>query len=183
MVELLIKLCEKLIELIQYRETVKKSIFESHIDPIYQSIKQIVSDYRQVLDDAEAMLQLSPERLSDVTKLLSDRRKVLLQAREELAAYSNALSTVSEETEVAKFASICANVINVVVDKPTYPYPQKSILSSLHNALSILEKNPPSSDRIKFALFEVKKYRKKVDMNWNAVVSDYHELKIKCFPI
>jgi|LGVF01.1.fsa_nt_gb hypothetical protein len=80
MLDLLLKLIDKLVELLKEREAANRRMFEDHIEPIYKDVQTIVDDYRQVLssvmqqlEDPTIPLDGSPYKTMQVVKKMLGR--------------------------------------------------------------------------------------------------------------
>ncbi len=94
-IDLLLKACEKVVQLVQYRSAREKRFFDEVIEPLFRSAEAAAGDYYAFLDSCNRELQGSGIADSTVRKLADERARMKL-ARTSVCATAGALRASGE---------------------------------------------------------------------------------------
>jgi hypothetical protein len=128
MIDALIKVIDRLIQLVETRKRFNRQMFEDHIDPIYKDLQAIVDDYREIILAIET--KLNRGKTEKVLKELITRREKYARVRDEVKKYADALANAKLNEDVYNFAQSCGNLF---LFEPTMRRgsPVRSALTSL----------------------------------------------------
>lgn len=176
MLDLFLKLIDKLTALLKERDTANRRLFEDHIEPIYQNVQTIVDDYRQVLSSVTQQLEDPNIHLDAVIKELKNRRKKYERIRIELEKYSAALHKSRPEGKVGQFTYACYHLLE---SEPTAKS-KRMMMTPLTSLLDDLEEfnhtDFPKADIVHIAAM----YSQEVDWNWRQIAQCYFDLRTEC---
>lgn len=132
--DLILKLIDKLIELLKVRKKHNRTFFEDHIEPIYSMLRIVVDDYIQIFEGAKYQLQDDSINLPTIHKMLMSRRKKRELVRKELAKYSNAVFNSEGNDKIKEFAYLCWRLI---ILHPCYDGDSSYVICSQASSLII----------------------------------------------
>ena len=182
MLELFLKLIEKLIALSKEKKSIDRRLFEDHIDPIYQNIQIIVDDYRSVFASIEEHIADDAVPLKAIIDNLKARRRKQERIRKEMSKYAWALynSRYQDKGKVSKFSNACFNLLK---KEPTMPdpvvgmTPLTSLLEELERYSELNKHEAISRDRL---VELAARYSSGIDRRWQKVAQHYYELRTEC---
>src|SRR5262249_55234711 len=91
MVDAIIRVIDRLIQLVEIRKRFNRQMFEDHIDPIYKDLQIVIDDYREIILAIETILNrgVKPQK---VLEELITRREKYARVRDEIKKYAEALA-------------------------------------------------------------------------------------------
>jgi hypothetical protein len=123
--DLVSKLLDRLIQLATFRRELNRRVFESHVEPIFEGLRPIVDDYRQMFQQVDRLLTDPTVPLLAVVKEIHRIREKYRPARSEIYEYASALSEANLSDDVKRFAQVC---IRLVLHQPTEGGPEDSVV-------------------------------------------------------
>jgi hypothetical protein len=186
MLELFLKLVDRVIDLLRERASIDRVFFMDHVDPIFSDLRKIVDDYLGTLTEAKARLMDATTPVDETVAWLGERRHTLRRVRTEIQKYSDALvendrrrlSTGAPSDDAANFAYAVYNVLTV---EPTtvLPRPWQTAYTSLLEDLDHARILDPEGLR-KFGVNAVGRYLNELTKRWDQAETFYYALRVKC---
>jgi hypothetical protein len=175
MVDALIKVIDRLIQLVEIRKRFNRQMFEDHIGPIYKDLQAVIDDYREIILDVENKLNTPGLKPEKVLEELITRRKKYARLRDEVKKYSDALANAKLNEDVYEFALKCGNLF---VFEPTMPRPSplRSALTSLIEDFAYVIEGRREKPRDSLS-FLVSDYNYRLDQCWDDISSKYFQLR------
>ena len=108
--DLFLKLIDKIIELLKVREGRKVQAFKEIVEPLFNDMSLVVSDYFSFFGVVANRLAAEPAAtdLEEVLQSLRERRQQLLHIRIKVRAMADALSSDVKDENVVRFAEAIA---------------------------------------------------------------------------
>ena len=108
--ESILKLLERLRELLELRENQSQVLFEVHIEPIYSMVGKVTDDYLHLFKQTLDQLTDNSRSLPIILEKLVNRRKKLELVRKGLAKCSSSLYDFSGD-QIKEFVCLCNRLI------------------------------------------------------------------------
>ena len=115
-IALLLRAADHISRLIEKPEERTRALFLDHIDPLYQDLRRIMDDYRQILDWALTQLKDVSVPVGELSAKLRQKREQNLRLREEMRKYTTRLLSKFADDQIEKF---CISALKLLVMNPT----------------------------------------------------------------
>ena len=196
MLDLLLELIDRLVQLRTVHVSRGRELFNDHIDPIYQDMAKVIKEYRNTLYQLEDSFRAGDSTLEEIIKDLKVKRRENAPLRQKLDKYalvlSGGLRQRSEVKCVEEFAMYCFEVLNIE------PFGSRgninsSLYTSLITDLEIIEGlercstgrsewDKPSKTFFSLPMIYtpqivVDEYSKAIDKGWGMVTESYVKLR------
>ena len=106
----------KLIDLVRERREVDRRLFDDHVEPIFQSMRQIAKDYLRLFASVNSKLRDRQVPVAEALRYLETSRAELAPLRSEMTRYAAALLESRQPQAILHFATRCYELISV--DQP-----------------------------------------------------------------
>ena len=104
MLDIAMHILDKLIDLTKLRSDKRKAVFTNHIEPIFEMVKAVYTDYQDMLNDVEEAIDAGKSR-NELVELVKKRRRLEERTRIELEKYTeHFLYWKPEDDELHDFA-------------------------------------------------------------------------------
>jgi hypothetical protein len=174
MVDALIRVIDRLTQLLEITKRFNRQIFEDHIGPIYKDLQVIIDDYREIILAIETKLNtgVTIEKLLDELVL---RREKYARVRDEVKKYAHALADAKLNEDVYEFARSCLDLFQFEPTMPRGSYVQSAITSLMEDIDFVT--TYPSEKRSLSRL--INEYKLRLGYHWNDVSWKYFQLRAK----
>lgn len=176
LIDLIIKLTEKLAGLLKLREERGRRIFEDHVEPIFHDLRTVYEDYKQLLIEAESMFNGNEHTVPDVILFLTKRRSKYEATRKGITQYISILRESERENLIDDFI---LKALMLLSSEPTFDS-RRTIYTKCTSLLSDLRYLV--SDEIQHVPKEpidlVKAYKRDIDGWWEIISESYFELRV-----
>lgn len=191
MLDAILQIIDRLIQLTEYREDRKRSAFENHVNPIFNELKTIYDDYRALLIDTQKLLEQPETTFLDIVHILRERREDYQRIRSEVARYTNILTNTNNlDKDIQKFATTAIEVIQpklgnlnevgkslgVSGSRISQLLSQFLLIISIENKNSI--RNWEQTRQLLVSVLECS--QSDLEVRWNAVCNEYYHLRLTC---
>jgi hypothetical protein len=116
MVELFLKLIDRLIDLLERQKKSKRAIFTDHIEPLFTDLAQIHSDYLTSLNEIAELIN-DPARSGLAIRFeVAKRQRAFAPLRAKVAALSKAISAADFDKPIKDFADEVCNYFVIATE-------------------------------------------------------------------
>lgn len=143
--ESVIKVVDRLTDLLKYRHGRRKELFTAIIEPLFNDLLTMHADYMKMFDDCSQQLSHNEVPIQQIAELLRQRRQVYEGLRIKSRAIINSLATADFEPEAKSFLEAAAYHIPDGRLGPIMSTPSGMLLSRLYKSSGILIDTPPSA--------------------------------------
>ncbi len=177
-----VRVIDRFIELLKYRQTKRKEFFLEIIEPLFNDLMVMHTDYITMFDDCRSQL-FSNAPLSEVAEELRKRRSTYEGLRVKAQAITESLRTADVDPEIKRFLMVAAfHIPTGEISEVSTVTTATSILRRLYTAselmdVPILEGRAPVGDR-KDILNMVIDTSNNIRQRWAVICETYIRAKI-----
>ena len=174
MVDIFLKVVDRLISLLKERERNRRESFFDIVEPLYIAMLPVVDDYFKIfweLRDITYSWDIGPETVAPVRSKLINRREKMYVERSRVISLAKALRQGSKDEEIKMFAEEVINFFSAFEHT-------KDVTSATH-FIDMLSKNPFGFNAT-MNFFEMSKWAiNKMSKSWMRINEIYGVLKIE----
>jgi predicted protein tyrosine phosphatase len=111
--EIILKLIEKLGELLIISRKRHRTLFEDHIQPIYSMVEEVTNNYLHIFEYTRKQLEDDTINLSEIVSTLLEHRKECELVRRKLEKYSKAMKRMKCRDDIEEYAYLCLWLVHV----------------------------------------------------------------------
>jgi len=178
MVDAIIRVIDRLIQLVEIRKRFNRQMFEDHIDPIYKNLQIVIDDYREIILAIETKLNrgVKPQ---EVLEELITRRERYARVRDEVKKYAEALANAKAKLNehVYEFARSSRDLFLFEPTMQLRASPIRSALSSLIDDLAYAIEHPDSCGPHVIGRVLIGRYKAGIAYHWDDISSKYFQLR------
>ena len=172
LVEATISVVDRFLELLRFKKKLSREVFDDHVEPIFQDLAIINSDYYTMLSEISEMARKPGSSKGEIEAYLRVRRETLAPLRTKVASLADAIHAIDDETPLEKFG------------KSVIDYFDHSTRSSLTGYTTLLDLVSHSSFYEDDSHHDVRKLvaevKGNIERRWKGVTVSYAEVKLHC---
>ena len=153
LIESVVKTVDRFTDLLKYRQARRKELFVTVIEPLFNDLMVMHTDYMKMFDECWSELLDNKVPLADIANALRQRRAVYVGLRVKARAITESLNSYDTQPPIKKFLSAAAYHIPDGELGPVMSTPSGMVLNRLYAASGTLVDipheagNSPTGDR------------------------------------
>lgn len=181
--ESVVKVVDRLTDLLKYRQGRRKELFTNVIEPLFNDLMVMHADYMKMFDDCWHQLLDNKVPLRQIAETLRQRRQVYEGLRIKSRSITDGLADADLEPEIKSFLKAAAYHIPDGELGPVMSTPSGMVLSRLYGASDSLIDTPhsandsPNGDR-KAVLDLVIATANHIRQRWGWICEEYVRVKV-----
>lgn len=176
MIDLILSLLDRLKDLVIIHTENRRKLFEDHLEPLFNDLTAIHTDYRSSFQAIHDMLVDGALSYQEIKEKTTELRAGLLHVRQKVRAYADALSENDKRPdEAAELMVAIALYFMCATGDEDAEDPLVTRYTTLISILSGLDGSPMYREA---AVEEVSKLIVSVDNSWNWIVESYGAARV-----
>ena len=178
MIDIFIKLVEKIIELLKTRHESKEKVFKEIIEPIFNDMTIVVHDYLSFFKEAEIIVQPGSDLLSiklhEVINKIEGRREECLHIRIKTRQMADLLSANMKDEAVVDFAN---NIVDFFFSMKGST--STELISDSSMMIDLFERLETSTLSKRELYDIIKQVEFRLEKSWAEITKSYALLRLK----